>query len=216
MRIPRLLVAVLSAAALLAGPAAASASAATPGYTVQNWSGSGGCAGTHSISPSSTTAGVQLSYALNNGCIYSQPQTWTFKATAPGTGNVTFNWSYTGFHAYYDVTAFLRVFSQGTGGSTMTLVNAGPQNCCGHDPSGGFSYSGTATIHVTKGYAFGIQVGGDNYDSNPVMDGTVTLSVPSGAACKQDGWETQPLVVFRNQGACVSYFATRQMTPIGS
>lgn len=217
MRFPRLLVAVLSAVALVAGPAVSSMAAAAPAVSALNWSSSAGnCSGSMaSISPSSATAGVQLSYALDSTCIYGNPQTWTFRTIAPATETLTFDWTYTGFHAYFGVTAFLNAFSDGPGGSTESLVNVAAAQCC-TAPSGGFTYSGTATIRVTKGYAFGIRVGGDNFDSNATLQGTVTLSLPSGAACKDGGWQRQPLLLFRNQGTCVSEFATSHLTPIGS
>ena len=85
--------------------------------------------GTSSASQTGNTA------ALN----YSQPgsagfasQTWAIRAVADTSGSFDFDWDYTGFHSYFQVTAFLTT----TLGDT--LVNAGPTNCCS-SPSAGFA-----------------------------------------------------------------------------
>jgi hypothetical protein len=36
-------------------------------------------------------------------------QTWTVQAIAPADGDYTFDWDYNGFHAFFEVTAFLNI-----------------------------------------------------------------------------------------------------------
>jgi hypothetical protein len=99
-------------------------------------------------------------------------RTWTFQANAATTGTLSFNWRYTGFHAYFEVTALLQVFS---GANTVTLYTAGPTSCC-TTPSAGFDVQGTGSIAVTAGQAFGFIVGGSNGDSNSVLNGTLIIT----------------------------------------
>jgi choice-of-anchor C domain-containing protein len=54
----------------------------------------------------------------------------------------------------------------------------------------------------------------------PALDNvTFTETLATGANCKDDGWQnmvnTTTLVPFKNQGACVSFYATSGATPIG-
>lgn len=122
--------------------------------------------GTSSASQTGNTA------ALN----YSQPgsagfasQTWAIRAVADTSGSFDFDWDYTGFHSYFQVTAFLTT----TLGDT--LVNAGPTNCCS-SPSAGFAYNGRYTFTgLTAGQSFGFNVGGRHGDSRQEKYGTVML-----------------------------------------
>jgi hypothetical protein len=98
---------------------------------------------------------------------------WTFQAFPNTPGTVTFNWQYVGFHSFFEVTAFLNVFS---GSNVTTLYNSGqPVDCC-TSPSAGFNVSGTATIPVTANTPFGFTVGGSNGDLDSVLNGTVFIS----------------------------------------
>ena len=97
--------------------------------------------------------------------------TWTASATAATAGDYSFLWEYSGFHAYYDVTAFLRT----TTGET--LVNAGPANCCS-SPSYSFDYSGGPVVfsNVNAGDTFGFYLGGSNFDINNILSGDLHLT----------------------------------------
>lgn len=99
-------------------------------------------------------------------------RTWTFQDTAATTGILTFNYRYVGFHAFFEVTAQLQVFSGG--GNPTTLYSAGPAICC-TTPSAGFDVSGTGSITLTGGMPFGFIVGGSNADSNAVLNGTLYI-----------------------------------------
>jgi hypothetical protein len=119
--------------------------------------------------PSSPCATFGYNLVLAGGVPES---TWTFSDNAATTGTLTFNWQYTGFHAFYEVTALLQVFS---GSNTVTLYSAGPVDCCS-SPSGGFNVQGAATIAVTAGQPFGFTVGGSNFDGNSVLNGTLYIT----------------------------------------
>ncbi|MFV0244454.1 MAG: hypothetical protein ACK5IB_05465 [Qingshengfaniella sp.] len=111
---------------------------------------------------------------------------FTYDATASDGGPVTFIaqtqvtedgtwdyvWNFSGFHAFFKVTAFLTRTAPGLG---EVLVSAGPEHCCTM-PSAGFSYSGTGSVAVAAGDILEFRFGGDNRDSNQTIRGTVTLS----------------------------------------
>jgi len=89
---------------------------------------------------------------------------------AQTAGDYTFAWNYTGFHAFFRVTAFLNT-SLGD-----ILVNAGPNNCC-TTPSNGFGYSGLYTFsNVGAGDTISFTFGGDNQDSNTTIRGNLRLT----------------------------------------
>ena len=127
-----------------------------------------------SISGPGTTSAVansptdwDLNYNLNR--IGFAEQTWTVSAIAPESGKYAFLWDYSGFHAFFQVTAFLE------SSSGVTLVDAGPTNCCS-PPSAGFHYSGLfAFTDVTAGDTIGFSMGGDNGDSDNRLIGTLNL-----------------------------------------
>jgi hypothetical protein len=147
----------------------------TGAYQLQNWIASAGNGGTPLITPASGPSGCPaFSYSINLGNPAGgvPARNWTFQTVAPANGNVSFNWHYSGFHAFFQVTALLQVFA---GANTVTLYSAGPQNCC-TTPSAGFDVFGTATIPVTAGLPFGFIVGGSNGDSNSQLNGTITIS----------------------------------------
>jgi PEP-CTERM motif len=122
---------------------------------------------------SATSAGgvSTLTYALNPAG--GGTQSWQVRGTADTDGDYTFDWNYSGLHAWYQVTAFLNT----TSGST--LVNAGPASCC-TTPSNGFNYSGTYTFTgLHAGDVFGFDLGGSNGDYNNFLNGTLQLTQTS-------------------------------------
>ena len=158
-------------------------------YAAQNWShtymcgsacwtSSGISGGTTSIEPGDGNSDqVALAYNVdlgNPGGGVSQ-RTATFSQLATATGEVSFDWAYTGFHAFFQVNAELTVFAERSGGTT-TIVEV-------NQAAGGnsFSFSGSTTITVEAGRRFGIIVGGRNFDSNSRLRGTVEISNLSGA-----------------------------------
>lgn len=94
---------------------------------------------------------------------------WTVLGVATDAGTYNFNWNYSGYHAFFNVTAFL------TSSLGASLVNAGPQNCCA-SPSNGFNYSGTYSFAgVHAGDTIGFTMGGRNFDSDNRLYGDLRL-----------------------------------------
>ena len=154
--------ALFATAALAAAPGA--------GAGVLNWTVTG--AGETSVEQSEDT--VKLNYSLAGSQVYS-PQTWTASAVADKAGDYSVNWTYGGFHAYFNVTANLAAVSSS---GTDWLVNAGPANCCSA-PSAGFNYTGTYTFtDVKAGDSLGFIFGGSNGDSDARLIGTLSLTQP--------------------------------------
>ncbi len=150
-------------------------------YELQNWSATA-TGGTTTITPSSGPANqASFAYKINLGNPGGgvPTKTYTYQEIAPVTGTISFNWHYTGFHAFFQVTAKFQTFADGPGGPpsrvTNTLYSAGPVNCC-TSPSGGFNVQGTTTLNVTQGQLFGFILSGSNFDSNSQLIGTLTIS----------------------------------------
>lgn len=109
-----------------------------------------------------------LSYHLNPAG-FSTVQWVVTGGPVTDDGDYALDWIYSGFHAFFQVEAFLTT-STGT-----TLVNVGPANCCA-PPSGGFSYAGSYTFAgVSAGDTIGFIMGGENFDSNNVLQGNLHL-----------------------------------------
>lgn len=133
------------------------------------WVGSG--PGSVNVVSDGTTAPAQMTYRLDPAGFSTQ--TWSFSTTAGSTGTKELAYSYSGFHAWFEVTAFLRAFVTHEGVTTYTpLVSAGPADCCSA-PSGGFSYAGHVALSVQSGDTYGFEFGGANGDSNNVLEGTL-------------------------------------------
>ncbi len=165
--------------ASLAGPYAA---AAAPGATA--WTGSAGPGTTNVVSDGTAGPAVfTYDYDPTGPTVIGAGATgtWTFSTTADASGPVQLDWSYTGFHAFFQVTVGLTAFVASGGSQTSTpLVQDGPINCC-TAPSSGFTYAGTTTLSVLAGDTYGFTMSGSNFDLNDVLRGTLTItrSVPS-------------------------------------
>ncbi len=137
------------------------------------WTGSG--TGTTSVPSDGTNGTAQFSYSYNNPCNCGASGTWTFHTEANSSGQVVLPWTYTGLHAWFQVTVGLDVFvTHGTTTTTTNLITAGPTSCC-TTPSNGFSYSGTQTLTVVAGDTYGFVMRGSNFDSNSFLKGTLTV-----------------------------------------
>jgi hypothetical protein len=94
------------------------------------------------------------------------------------TRTVPLAWTYEGFHSFFEVTVGLDAFvTHGATTTTTPLVNAGPVNCC-TPPSGGFAYSGTASLSVQAGDTYGFAMRGSNFDIARTLSGTLTVDDP--------------------------------------
>lgn len=134
--------------------------------------------------------------------------TWSFQTTAGTARTVFLKYRYEGLHAWYQVTAGLDAV---IGSQVYPLVNAGPENCC-TSPSNGFGYNGTVVLTVAAGETYGFAMRGSNYDYNDILMGSLTVDEVNKDECKAGGWMTfhdlSGASLFRNQGDCVSFFAT--------
>lgn len=139
------------------------------------WSISG--PGTISVSQETDAKGTADvgSYSLKPAGLNTVRQ-WQFSATASSSGTVTLPWSYSGFHAYFNVKVFLNAYVRHSDGSetVVPLVNDSAAQCC-TAPSSGFNYSGTTTLSLQAGDTYGFRFGGSNYDSNNVLQGTLKV-----------------------------------------
>jgi len=109
-----------------------------------------------------------LNYNLPGTSGYNT-NTWSVTGVATQNGDATFDWTYSGFHSFFQVTAFLNT-SPGD-----VLVNAGPQNCC-TTPSNGFNYQGTYTFTgLSIGDMIGFSLGGSHYDGTQQLQGNLNL-----------------------------------------
>jgi hypothetical protein len=123
-----------------------------------------------------TSGDPQFKYSLDPAGFGQQ--TWTFGAQASDGGAIVLPYDYSGFNAYFQVTVGLDIFvTHGEDTTTTPLVHAGPTNCCSA-PSGGFHYSGTTTVDVQAGDTYGFTMTGSNFDSNNVLQGTLTILGP--------------------------------------
>ncbi|MEA5385878.1 PKD domain-containing protein [Haloarculaceae archaeon H-GB11] len=153
-----LLVSIMLVTAAFATPAAASPIS----FDASDWSSAG--SGTHSVSDTAD-GGVELAWN-NDGALYDG--SWTYTTTATATETVEFDWTFQGHHSWYRADAKAYAFADGPGGTTQVLLS--------DQGSGGFSDSGTASLPIYQGYAFGIRVTGYHFDSSRLMRGSFTLA----------------------------------------
>lgn len=137
------------------------------------WTGSG--PGTTVVVSDGSSAPAEFTY--DNPGPFSGA--WEFSTTAGAAGTHTVNWTYSGFHSWFQVRVMLDAFVyDGSTTTTVNLVNDGPANCCS-SPSGGFSYSGTYTFVVQPGDEYGFQMSGSHFDSARQLKGRLTVDEPN-------------------------------------
>lgn len=133
------------------------------------WTGSG--SGTVSVVSDGSTSAAELQWSQTG---FSG--SWKFETTAASAQARTVNWTYSGLYSWFEVQAGLQAFvTHGTTTSVVTLVNAGPEDCC-TTPSNGFTYSGAYTFHVQPGDTYGFLATGSNFDSSEILQGTLTVN----------------------------------------
>ncbi len=132
------------------------------------WTASG--PGAKTVSDGSASA-ASMSYNADNGI--SRSASWSFTARATAAGSVKVPYTWTGLHAWFQVTTTLQAVVNGR--VVGTLVQEGPADCC-TSPSNGFEYGGVATFAVAAGDTYGFRLSGSNFDSNNFLHGTFTLS----------------------------------------
>jgi len=115
---------------------------------------------------------AQFTYLLNPAGFSTQ--SWEFKTFATSTGQVTLDFNWTGFHAFFRVTTRLETID---GNGSTTIINDGPVNCC-TPPSNGFIYSGQVVLDTVAGQQYGFKLSGSNFDFNNQLGGTFTIDIP--------------------------------------
>lgn len=166
----------------------------TCGYELQRWSTSGIEGGTTSIAPTSgPSPTATFSYDVNLG---NPGPGVTFRFTdfsvlAGASGRVTFNYDFSGFHAFCCAGqrgTFLQLVVEGPG-STQTI------NLVTTETFGDFAFSGQADFNVFAGFRWSLRVGGRNFDSNSRLMGRVIVSnfvapVPLSNGYRPVDWQT--------------------------
>lgn len=177
---------------------------AQPGGAAPAWSAIG--PGTVNLLSDGVTTDPAMSYSLSGSVVFST-QTWELSTTATQGGAVTLPFTYSGFHAFFQVRVFVNAFvTNGSGTTTVPLISQGPVNCC-TPPSGGFNLSGSVTLNVAPGDVYGLRFGGSNFDSDSRLFGTISVDLhpENKDQCKDGGWEA---FAFENQGQCVRFIET--------
>lgn len=128
------------------------------------WVGTG--AGTTNVSEQ---CGVLFTYDITRDDF--EPQQWLFQTVADADETITLYYEYEGLHAWFRVTAYMNLI---VGDEVQPLYEGGIENCC-VAPSGGFNTSGSVTFDVREGDTYGFQLGGDNYDINNFLRGTLLV-----------------------------------------
>ena len=130
-----------------------------PGATLDApWSGAG--LGTINVASDGTTSRPRFEYE-----VHAEAGEWTFSTSARSHRKISLAWSYTGFHAWFDVRVKLERFVRRGDGEVAreTLVRAGVAHG-GLDPSGGFTCSGMSSFEVLPGDVYGFRMSGRNVD----------------------------------------------------
>src|SRR5262245_61398289 len=160
------------------------AAMSVPTHAAALWTGSG--PGMTTILSDGSTRHPQFHYFLSGGT--HSDQTWDFHTMSDTTGMITIEYCWSGFHAFFEVTTHLRAYVIHNGVTTFTpfLVQDGPVDCC-TPPSAGFHYTGTVTLDVQTGDTYGFEFGGQNFDSNETLLGTLTVLGNAAPSCNAGG-----------------------------
>ena len=134
---------------------------------LSRWTKSGISGGTTALAHDLVTpsAGAVFDYAVRLGSNGVPRRTTDFTMTAVDDGTIAFDWRYSGFHAFFQAEAVLEVVVNRT---RTVLVDS--------TVSGNFGFSGDVEFRVRRGDSFGIRVGGENFDTNAQLRGSVILN----------------------------------------
>ncbi|MDY7233120.1 hypothetical protein [Hyalangium rubrum] len=125
--------------------------------------------GTVTSTPDSGPAdSMAFDYFLNGPAVWS-PQQWTFTATAPQTATLNLDWTYFGFHAWFMVHANAQAFADGPNGRTYAPLYS-------RNYGDVWSVTGTASLQLHEGYAFGFIIDGQNFDSDSRLLGNLKIT----------------------------------------
>jgi hypothetical protein len=150
------------------------------------WTGSGpGTVNATVNNPNLVTLGYGFIYSADENIVNIDGhsvfpwQTWTYSTNAVSSGTYRFDWNYTGYHHTFNAYAKLEAFASGPSGEVVVpLVPYVSYDGNYGNVQEGFTFTGTTTLTLTAGYAWGIRPSGYNYDSFRELRGTVTLTDP--------------------------------------
>ncbi len=155
------------AAAGLAGPASATLEGL---YALANWTTSGIAEGTTTIGSADADALIySYDVDLTDEGIGVTFRTAMLTLPTEEDGVVTFDWQWSGFHAFAESNGLLAFIAEGPDGATV--VTAFP---FGDIPSS-FDLDGSVEIPVQAGGSLRVEVGGSNFDSNSRLRGDLRL-----------------------------------------
>lgn len=144
-------------------------------YDPGNWMSPQPSNGSTTIEPEpGDSTFLQWNYDINNG----NPgggvpfQSMEVTATAAADETITFDWTFDGFHAFFDANAGLQVFAGRPDGQAPVVVTLVPFD----ETDGTFSFAGTSSIEVSAGQPWGVIASGENFDVNSILVGEVVLT----------------------------------------
>lgn len=135
-------------------------SAGSVSYAPSDWSPAGPPVRSVGTSP---TGALALKWGYRN--LFGA--TWNYTTPVQATGEITFDWTFSGYHSNFRSEAKATVLAGGPSGVTRTVVSRQTSR---------FNDSGSTTVQVNAGYRFGVEIYGYHYDSARRMYGTFTLA----------------------------------------
>jgi hypothetical protein len=119
------------------------------------WSGGG--PGTTNIASDGSSTHPRFEYHVNG-----DGGVWIFSAKARSARRISLAWSYTGFHAWFNVCVELERFVRRGDAEILqeTLTDSGRPG-----PSSGFTYTGESTFDVWPGDTYGFRMSGSDFGS---------------------------------------------------
>ena len=134
------------------------------------------------VSDGTTGPAVFTYETVNSFCCHTGD--WTFETTAAASGDVSRNWTYSGYHGTCQAQTSLTAFVK-RGGSTIIstlLYSASDAACNGALPSGGFGQHGQVVLPgVVAGDTYGFMMYASNFDSNGGVLGRLTVTTGTAA-----------------------------------
>lgn len=121
-----------------------------------------GTTGTRSVSYFNDS--VVLTYAANGGGIFNTSSTFTDNSGVSGT--LTFSYSFSGCHSWFQSQAYYQVWVGNTSNIVANLYAGG--SC----PFGG---NGTVSFNVSSGQSWGVLTSGSHFDASYILTGTISL-----------------------------------------
>ena len=121
--------------------------------------------GTTSVKPDESTDSITCDYSLSGRSVWTR-QTWTYYTISSKTGDMEFDWNYSGFHAWFRPFVQVSVFADGSDGRKYVTLLEGSQR----------EGQGKSTIQINKGESFGFVIKGSNYDRDSRLLGTLKIN----------------------------------------